>query len=893
MKNKLYIIIPIFAVFISSFFIFTSLDNKIFDIFLRTLPSLEENDSVLLINVDDEAIERVGLFPWTRDILADAIVFLREMGADSVIFDLSYLDNSPMNINPQYIREELPRYIDYGFNQIDSNITDVMNAFGSNMIDSGDASSFRDELIAGNKAVRNSIDTSLAYVTRDIDEYFANTLRFFGNSYLTLTMISLSDLIDPSSGEVNFEVEDLPWIEENIALDNITSQNDTKTPLRIGMIPAISKLLRSSNGAGVVNAEPDKDGYRRRIHLLSNFNDKYYGQLTFVPLLERLGNPAVTVSNSNITLENVVLSGETKNIVIPRDEDGSIIIKWPKKEYMDYNIMSSWSLIGYNMHEDAFIKNLEGMNESGFFAYWDEAESPLDKYNNAQYIRDTLYEGEKPEEGITFDTYLQFRKEYIEAADRFLNNNYENLILADVAGDEQLSSFVSDFFGETRKQYGELVEMRKNVSAKVDNAFCIIGVDATSMTDSGLTTFQERFPNVGIHAVVVNQILAGEFLDDSSPWISIIIAFILSIAVGILSKKLDSQKSLFAGIGILIFSVLILLLIFIMTKVYIGVIVPFTAVTFSFLTLSGLSFFTTIREKSFLRSAFSRYLSPEVISEIIADPSKLNLGGEKKELTAMFTDIKGFSTISEKMDPTDLVALLNRYLTEMSNIILENKGTIDKYEGDAIIAFFGAPISFENHATLACRSAILMKRAEVNLNKYLVEENINVGEIFTRIGVNTGDMIVGNMGTPNKMDYTIMGNAVNLAARLEGVNKQYHTKGILISEYTRSQIGDEEFILRRLDRVRVVGINTPLRLYELLELAEDCDDKTRKLNSLWETAIDYYENRNFPSALDCFTNVAEEDTSDKVVNLYIERCHNFIKTQPDAEWDGVFNLIQK
>jgi adenylate cyclase len=303
-------------------------------------------------------------------------------------------------------------------------------------------------------------------------------------------------------------------------------------------------------------------------------------------------------------------------------------------------------------------------------------------------------------------------------------------------------------------------------------------------------------------------------------------------------------------------------------------------------------FLSASREKAFLHNAFSRFLAPEVITELINDPDKLNLGGEKREMTAIFTDIQGFSTISEKLDPTQLVKLLNRYLTAMSNIIMENLGTIDKYEGDAIIAFFGAPIFRENHPALACRSALTMKAAERELNKAVLEEGLSPSPIFTRIGINTGEMVVGNMGAENKMDYTIMGNAVNLAARLEGVNKQYRTGGILLSEYTMDKLGGE-FLVRRLDRVRVVGINTPLRLYELLNVKNSAAEKEVAAVERWENAIALYEQQRFSEAAAIFGFLAGESPDDRVAELYAGRCLNYQANPPPKEWDAVANLTEK
>jgi adenylate cyclase len=283
-------------------------------------------------------------------------------------------------------------------------------------------------------------------------------------------------------------------------------------------------------------------------------------------------------------------------------------------------------------------------------------------------------------------------------------------------------------------------------------------------------------------------------------------------------------------------------------------------------------------------------------------------------MTAIFTDIRAFSTISEALgDPAKLVELLNFYLTRMSDIVLDNQGTIDKYEGDAIIAFFGAPLHMNNHASLACRAAIKMKKAEIEINRTALEHGLVTREVisalaakgatkgvddpcplFTRLGINTGDMVVGNMGTPNKMDYTIMGNAVNLAARLEGVNKQYDTGGILISEYTKEQIGDE-FILRPLSKVRVVGINTPLRLYELLDIASEAPRELLAMVKNWEQAFNFYEKQDFLAARKIFETIYAKDMADMTAKKYLERCVKFIDRAPNEKtWDGgVDNLTEK
>ena len=292
-----------------------------------------------------------------------------------------------------------------------------------------------------------------------------------------------------------------------------------------------------------------------------------------------------------------------------------------------------------------------------------------------------------------------------------------------------------------------------------------------------------------------------------------------------------------------------------------------------------------------LRKAFSTYISGDVVEEIIADPTRLQLGGIQRRMTALFTDIKNFSTISERLKPDDIVRLLNQYLSAMSDIILCKKGTIDKFVGDAIITFFGAPLELDDHALRACASAILMKRLEEGMNKRLIGEGLTPEPLLTRIGINSGEMVAGNMGTERKMNYTVMGSAVNLASRLEGVNKQYGT-WILATEDTIQECGDD-ILARRLDRVRVVGIHEPVRIYEVLELNADASSQMRECVEFFHAALELFEKREWAAARAAFERVLACSSRDGPAQCYIDRCGKFLETPPLSDWDGVYNLTEK
>ena len=355
--------------------------------------------------------------------------------------------------------------------------------------------------------------------------------------------------------------------------------------------------------------------------------------------------------------------------------------------------------------------------------------------------------------------------------------------------------------------------------------------------------------------------------------------------------RLQPVVSIIVGTGAVVLIVVLVGVVFVTTGVYTGVLTPALGLFATFVAITLIKFLQAEQEKGYIRNAFNHYLSAEVINQIMDDPDMLALGGQKKHLTAMFTDVKGFSSISEVLDPSDLVMLLNKYLTNMSDVVLEENGTIDKFEGDAIISFFGAPVEQPDNAVRACRAALEMKRREMELNPQFLEEKVAPSPLLTRIGLNTGEMVVGNMGTKTRMDYTIMGHHVNLAARLEGVNKQYGT-WILASQATQEAAG-ESFIWRKLDRVRVVGVTEPVRLFELVARRDRAEKSVFQLIDGFHEALDVFEQQDFSRANKLLTDLQKDYPEDGPVQAYAKRAEEFIKSPPPANWDGVFNLTKK
>jgi adenylate cyclase len=306
------------------------------------------------------------------------------------------------------------------------------------------------------------------------------------------------------------------------------------------------------------------------------------------------------------------------------------------------------------------------------------------------------------------------------------------------------------------------------------------------------------------------------------------------------------------------------------------------------MALTFYKYFTEERSKKELRQTFSKYVSPQIVEEVLKDPKNLELGGRKEHVTVFFSDVRGFTTISEKLDPRALSDLLNSYLTPMTDLVFKNKGTLDKYMGDAIMAFFGAPISMKDHAKWAARCALQhLEKLEELRAEYRKQ---GLPDIDIGIGLNTGEASVGNMGSQTVRNYTVMGDTVNLASRLEGINKTYGTR-IIVSEFTYAEIKDT-FFCREVDWVRVKGKNQPVKIFELVCEGQPEAQRAAGLKH-FQAAYELYHAMKFQEAIAEFEKAVAANPSDETAKIYIERCQEYIAEPPHADWDGVYVMKTK
>jgi len=421
-----------------------------------------------------------------------------------------------------------------------------------------------------------------------------------------------------------------------------------------------------------------------------------------------------------------------------------------------------------------------------------------------------------------------------------------------------------------------------------EGKIALIGVGTVSLQDHySIPLGENTMYGVEIHANAIQTILDEAYLRDVTTGEKFAILATLSLLATVIFMYL--------GIGWTIGALTVLAIGYWISAeaafrkgLILDLVYPYIALITTYLASMLYRYFTEIQSGKELKSAFGHYVSPEVVKQISQNPDSLKLGGDKRSLTIFFADIQDFTTWSEGAEPQALVAQLNEYFSALSKVIMDNQGTVDKFEGDAIMAFWGAPLAVENHAELTCKTALEARLRLTELNKKWASEGKR--EITFRIGINTGEAIVGNIGSQERFDYTAIGDNVNLAARLESANKFYGTH-IMISEHTHALLKDK-FATRRLDRIRVKGKDKPIDIFELIATKNGLADGADQFINEFHSAIEYYRNGKFQEAKERFQEIAKKAPQDGPTKTYLERIEKLIDNPPE-NWDGTWTFTNK
>jgi len=936
---------------------FEKLDFRAFDSLTKIKKEVPKCEKILLVNADDQSILSIGEWPWSRDVIADALLRMKELDAAYAVFDIEYISPSQLGISPsapQKIQDRITRT----HNSINDSLDQISTALGNKYYSNSELQSilenYKETELSENFTYLEDYINSSMY--RDNDEYFGQCVQFFGNTFLTVNNRDLGYKVTDEEADYikkRLLYKNVVDDTDRIGLDNDYTSQHAYDGLEKGFQPALHSLVSHAKGVGFTNSFVDSDGVRRRFEVLYEYDGTYLGQLSIAPLLKILDVQKVTRSKNSFIFHDCLFPGETErtDLKIPLDNHGRMIVSWRKGRLADcFNCESIIALRDLDTFEAQIIQALKNISYNvvidenyNVLPYYQDVFTLLQTYSEITDYKEYLLslctgytEDGVALDGITdsdYESYFGARNSFFDMVKDFLNAGYlpeiKDYLNANYAGYssddiELLASYFDEDFDALKGNYDTYQSFMSDMKPIYKDAYCIIGQTAASTVDLGATPLNEKFENVGLHADVMNTVLNKAFITYVNWYWAFGVAFILALLLILLSGKPQHIQNLVGGIVVVVV-IAALVLLYLFFDIYI----PFVS-TMLFIVLAYVGgvlsrFIADNIEKKFITQVAASFANKDTVEELRKNPEMFKTGGEKKCITALFSDIQKFSTLSEQIAkihgdeaPNKLIAILNEYLGTMSNAILENGGNIDKYEGDAIISMFGAPDVTNSHtssewAYLCLLSAIKMKEVEVEFNethKDLFEpvtitkedgstEVVQLKPLQTRIGINSGEAFVGLMGsqlsTFSKLNYTMIGDTVNLASRLEGVNKVYKS-WIMCSDDTwnlaNQGIHRDEILVKKLDRVRVVGRSNPVQLYNVLGLKANANPTLIKELEIFNAAMDEYNNGNFVQAGKLFIS-ASDILADDTAIVYANRCKEFIENGVPENWDGVISMTSK
>ncbi|MEA2104595.1 MAG: adenylate/guanylate cyclase domain-containing protein [Candidatus Cloacimonadota bacterium] len=577
--------------------------------------------------------------------------------------------------------------------------------------------------------------------------------------------------------------------------------------------------------------------------------------------------------------DNIILAGK---LVMQTNENAkNMRILKPLKVFTKRNI--DWGLVGISQDDDSFVRQSTLFSKFDNKVYYSLGVKVLQKLLALKY-------NDQPNMTNSFDKFgighFLFSKYKSNTA--FINyygpaNTFPYYSMDSVVDDSSFTvNSEKDLGGEQINSFDYYLN-----DQTFKDKIVLVGLIAEELHDIFPTPFynfereKKLTPGVEIHANFLEMILHKNSINQFSVLYFLIILLILSFAVN--SIYTFFKPGINAGLSILLiiaYGYLVYYL-FAQKNLILNITEIPSMIILAFLGNLVRQYYLEQKQKKFIKQAFTHYLSPQVIDKILKDPSQLKLGGERKELTIFFSDVQGFTGISEHLNPRKLTNLLNDYLSDMTDIILEEEGTLDKYEGDAIIAFWNAPLDLFDHPIRCCSAALRCSR---KLEERQAEFEKISGSVFkARIGIHTGEVVVGNMGSKKRFDYTMLGDAVNLASRLEGANKAFGTY-FMVSEVTWERVSNN-FIGREIGKISVVGRKAPITVFEPLGFADETLDE---IYLYYNEGIEYCKQKNWKKALQSFKKCKD----DPVAAVYRKKCEELLGAV-NTDWDGVWNLTSK
>jgi adenylate cyclase len=830
--------------------VYEQIEQKLYDMRCRIKPAIKQWNNLVFLDIDDASLVNAGEYPWPRSHYANGITLLAEKGVRSTVFDIQFMDPSPRLTNSELL------------------------------------STLRAKAQSRQRISAEELDG----VALDNDALFIRAIKSSSKTIIPYSFLKdvVHDAEDPAAKKRNDAMKLF------VRKASIPLPKDKKDDFaacverdRQSIAIPIQGIIDAAQHFGYVDSDLDDDGVARRVRLVRVFDGHIYFSMALTVIMDLCGVKKEDVSivpGRHIVLKGAVnpATGEKGDITIPVDDACRIYINWAGDFLGSFRHVSFYSLLEYNSLKDDIHQYLDQA----------EIESGSTKRTELYGARADLYAQFDAVSDLSKKAVLRKKIEELNPQIEKIEDGYVMKLIERTYELREKEKKVRTEKSDELKQTENILSAIKLVRSVdgLKDSVCVVGLVAVGTQDFGVTPVSTtEYPMVGSYPNVINTILQKDFIQPVGIVVNIIIILICACLVSFVIFRQNAKMSIVLMIASIAAINAIVICAFVFGRIWVGQLGTNLAIIIPSVSIIGVKFLSEESQKRFIKQAFGYYLSKQVIDEIIKNPESLQLGGEERAITIFFSDVKGFTAISEKLSPQELVQLLNEYLSEMTDIILSHNGTVDKFIGDAIMAFYGAPHHFPNHAYEACIAAIEMQTLLKDLRKRWKKRGLD--EIYARFGINTGEAVIGNMGSRNKMNYTAMGDSVNLASRLEGANKYYGTFS-MISDSTYAQVKNDVEV-RYLDKIRVVGKEQPIEIFELVCKKGGLTAAQKEILEIYNRGITLFCDREWEKARQVFRSALKIHKEDGPSATYVERCSEYIIKPPSKRWDGVYKLSAK
>lgn len=844
------------ALLMTAFFFFLPqlyaiFEAKTLDLRFQLRGPIVQDKHILFLEMDEAAIKDLGRWPWPRDTFAHIVETLKKLDCRAVLFDVTFSNPAQLIVD----REKLYSQLKLKENKklLGEFILDTKQLLQQEEVNPAEVENALLQLEQGIDVWDKNIEDTLSVATQDNDFIFSRIIKEAGNVYLGYQF----EVSTPGDSRKDLRYHLLKqsltkWIGEHPTQDfsqlpfslkrmaGFTAKEIQTAFTRVKLYYLLSRNLELT-AAGAAARLGLKDLSELRPHYnvvrIEVFRDK------ITQILDDKKDAALKEVVWKLGLFN------TEDIELVKQEYERVVLEgvFSKKTGIPYPSEKDF-LKAINL-SPPILSFVQSMKSAGFLNAIPDSDGTLRRAPLLVYYKGRIYFhitlrilfdlwGVDPQRDISIkpgnslmvglhripldakgflllnwpakwqDSFQHLSASQVYCLWELEENMQNNLQLSD---EELQENNLKQTIIEDKKK---LEELTQNLSSLIKDKICIIGLTAPGTHDYTPIPLESDYPAVGTHAAILNTILNEEFLQRLDPKWTIAIIFFLGVVIALCVSAMSASYSLFLVFFISILYCLLGFVLFVKQGLWIDIVGPLGTTLLSYVLVVSYNFATEEKEKRWVKKAFGYYISKNVMEEILKDPAKLKLGGERRELSVLFSDIRNFTAYSEKRQPEEVVEILNEYFEEMSKIIFKHNGTLDKYVGDEIMAIFGAPsaaIETDHAKRAVCVAIEMIERLTQLQEKWRSEakEPLDIG-----IGINTGIMLVGNMGTMERMDYTVIGDAVNLAARIESLTRTYNNH-IMISEFTYAQVNDIVEV-KPLESIRVKGKQKPVMMYEVI-----------------------------------------------------------------------------